>query len=75
MKPKPLPVKLFAFIIASIHEFAKFNNLTYKQACNYLITFGGIDFLVNHYAIEHTLSFNEVLEDVRAICQQAGGKV
>jgi hypothetical protein len=44
-----------------------------KNAHNYLSRYGGIDFLVEMYEIEHTLGINDTVEDMARICRNNGG--
>lgn len=68
------PMKRLAdYVIASIAEFAKRHKLTTRQASNYLNRYKGIDFLVECYDIEHTLSFQDCVNDLTIICQRNGG--
>ena len=67
--------KQVSWTIAAISEFAKAKALSVKQAFNYLSLFKGIDFLQAHYEAEHTLSFDDAVEDLTAICQQNGGQI
>lgn len=64
-----------AYIVTAISEFAKRNFLTPKEASNYLLRFKGIDFLEQCYAAEHTLSINDWVDDVTAICKHNGGGI
>lgn len=66
---------LIDFVIITISEFARRYGLTIRQASNYLVRFKGIDFLTEFYDVEHTLSFNDCVEDVAIICQNNGGEV
>ena len=46
-----------------------------RDAYVYLSRNKGIEFLKEFYDVEHTLSFEEVLDDLTAICQKNGGTV
>ncbi|WP_290449700.1 DUF3791 domain-containing protein [uncultured Muribaculum sp.] len=37
--------------------------------------FTGIDFLLDCYAAEHTLSIDDAVSDLQIICQREGGKI
>lgn len=56
------------------HLFLDFN-LTNAQAYAYLRRFSGIDFLLDCYAAEHTLSIDDAVEDLTQICLQKGGQI
>lgn len=45
------------------------------QAYAYLRRFTGIDFLLDCYAAEHTLSIEDAVSDLQVICQREGGKI
>lgn len=40
---------------------------------NYIRRFKGIDFLTEFYDVEHTLSFNDCVDDLTIVCQNNGG--
>lgn len=61
------------YIIAVISEFAKAHSLNTSQAYRYLERFKGIDFVNRFYNVEHTLSFEDVIEDLTAYCHRKGG--
>ncbi|GHS94046.1 hypothetical protein AGMMS50276_05850 [Synergistales bacterium] len=63
------------YIVACINEFSGATGLTVLQAYRYLATHGGIDFLVEHYDVEHMLSFDDAIEDLKAISMQTGGRI
>ena len=35
----------------------------------------GVDFLIDCYAAEHTLSIEDAVEDIMLLCQKNGGRV
>lgn len=63
------------YVMTAIIEFAKRYKLTIREASNYLNRFKGIDFLIEFYDVEHTLSFNDCVDDLTVICQNNGGAV
>jgi hypothetical protein len=63
------------YIVVCVDEFSRDCGLTALQAYRYLAIHGGIDFLVEHYDIEHTLSFADVIDDLKAISRRVGGKI
>ena len=67
--------EVIEYVVATISEFAKRNFLTIKEAANYLLRFKGIDFLEQCYPAEHTLSINDWVEDITAICKRNGGGI
>lgn len=70
--PKPSK-KLIDYVIIAISEFSKRYKLSIKEASNYLNRFKGIEFLEEFYDVEHTLSFEDCVEDLALICKNNGG--
>jgi len=62
-----------AYIIAVVNEFAAAYSLNPQQAYRYLDRFKGIDFVDKFYNIEHTQSFDDVVEDLAVYCHNNGG--
>ena len=62
-----------AYLIAVISEFAAKHTLTTPQAYRYLERFKGLDFVNRFYDVEHTFSFEDVVDDLTAYCHQKGG--
>ena len=62
-----------AYIIAVVNEFAVRFSLNPQQAYRYLNRFKGIDFLDEFYNVEHTLSFDDVVDDLAILCRKNGG--
>ncbi len=76
MKGKERNTKdVIEYIVTAISEFAKRNLLSAKEATNYLLQYRGIDFLEQCYAAEHTLSVNDWVDDITAICKRNGGRI
>jgi len=67
--------KMIAYIVACISEFAGSTGLSKQDAFKYLYSHGGIDFLVECYDTEHVLSFQDAIDDLKIITQQAGGLI
>ena len=64
-----------AYIIAVVSEFAATFKLTPQQAYRYLDRFKGIDFVDRFYDVEHTQSFEDVVEDLALYCRKNGGQL
>ena len=62
-----------AYIVAVINEFAARFSLNSQQAYRYLDHYKGIDFVDKFYQVEHTLSFEDVVEDLALYCRKNGG--
>ena len=63
------------YAVVCINEFAKIKSLNRREAYLYLYNHKGIEFLKDFYDIEHTLSFDDVINDLTVICQNNGGKI
>lgn len=63
------------YLIVCIGAFAKRYHLSLSQAYAYLKRFTGIDFLIDCYDIEHTLSIENAVEDLQQLCFNYGGKI
>ncbi|MCD7925761.1 DUF3791 domain-containing protein [Phocaeicola sp.] len=61
------------YIIAVISEFAEAHSLNTSQAYRYLERFQGLDFVDKFYGVEHTFSFEDVIDDLTAYCNRKGG--
>ena len=67
--------KLISYIVLCIKSFSKEFNMSFVEAYRYLENFGAIQFIVKHYEIEHTLSIDDAVEDMQAICRKNGGLI
>ncbi len=67
--------KCAKYMVVCINAFAASKGIDRQAAFRYLYNQGGIRFLMEHYDIEHTLSFHEVLEDLTLVCQKNGGHI
>ena len=63
------------YTVACISEFANSKSLSKLQAFLYLYNHKARDFLDEFSDVEHTLSFDEVLSDMTAVCRQNGGEI
>jgi hypothetical protein len=63
------------YVVCCVGAFAAKFSLTNAQAYAYLRRFNGIDFLIDYYAAEHTLSIDDAVDDLVAICLKKGGKL
>jgi hypothetical protein len=68
-------VNVINYIVMCIDDFAERFGMTVKAAFAYLSQYGGIDFLLEHYEIEHTLGLDDAMDDLRLVCSQRGGTV
>ena len=65
--------KKINYTVACINEFADRFNISSKDAFDYLYKNDGITFLKENYDIEHTLSFDDAVDDLMLICRKNGG--
>jgi len=63
------------YYILCVAAFAEQKNIPPVKAFNYLYTFNGIDFLIDCYDAEHTLSLNDAVEDLTQVCRNNGGTI
>ncbi len=62
--------KKINYTVACINEFAARFNISSKEAFNYLYENESIAFLKENYDIEHTLSFDDAVDDLILICRK-----
>lgn len=65
--------KQINYTVVCVNEFAYRHNLKIKEAFQYLFQYKAIEFLKENYDIEHTLSLEDVLDDMMIICKKNGG--
>lgn len=65
--------KQINYAVVCVSEFAKEHNLSAKKAFQFLFEHKAIEFLKENYDIEHTLSLDDVLNDLLEICKKNGG--
>ena len=63
------------YVVCCVGAFAERFNLTNAQAYAYLRRFAGIEFLLDCYAAEHTLSIDDAVDDLVHVCIQKGGRI
>ncbi|MBQ3427749.1 MAG: DUF3791 domain-containing protein [Clostridia bacterium] len=63
------------YAVVCVNSFAKRKGLNYKEAYLYLYNHKGLDFLKEFYDIEHTLSIDDAIHDLTAICRNNGGEI
>ena len=72
---KKINTNLIKWAVACVNEFARNRELTPKTAFKYLLEFGGIDFIKEHYEVEHLLSINDAIDDLCIVCRNNGGNL
>ena len=63
------------YLIALVSEFAATHHLSLQQAYLYLQQYKGLDFADEFYDVEHTLSFDQAVEDITMYCKRMGGNI
>lgn len=66
--------KKINYTVVCVNEFAERFRISEKESFIYLYDYKGIEFIKEHYHIEHTLSFDDVVEDLITVCRNNGGK-
>ena len=64
-----------SFTTSCVSDFAKKNRISEKESFCYLFQYKGIEFLKENYDVEHTLSYDTVLEDLEILCRRNGGNI
>ena len=63
------------YYVLCIGAFARQNNINCVEAFNYLYMYKGIEFLIDCYDAEHTLSLQDAVEDLTILCRNNGGSI
>ena len=63
------------YLIALVSEFAATHHMSLQQAYLYLQQYKGLDFADEFYDVEHTLSFDQAIEDITMYCKRMGGSI
>ena len=63
------------YYVLCVGAFAMQKNISYTDAYNYLYKYKGIDFLIDCYDAEHTLSLNNAVDDLTLVCKKEGGSI
>jgi hypothetical protein len=66
-------VNIIEYLVCVVGAFARQFSLTNAAAYKYLRKYKGMDFLTKHYAIEHTQSIEDAVEDITIVCSRHGG--
>lgn len=68
-------INLLDYMVVCISEFASKYGMHMRDAYIYLNENKGIEFLKEFYDVEHTLSFEDVLNDLASVCARNGGQL
>jgi hypothetical protein len=63
------------YYVMCVSAFSDKKGLSQKDAFNYLCDHKGIEFLVDCYEAEHTLSLDDAVDDLTLICKNNGGNI
>ena len=66
---------IIEYLVMFVRLFAKRFSLTDSEAFMYMKRFGGINLVIEHYDIMHTLSMNDTIDDMSTFCRRFGGKL
>ena len=58
------------YMVVCVNDYAESHGLSLVDAFNYLSRNKGLNFLEECYDAEHTLSLDEALDDLAAICKR-----
>jgi hypothetical protein len=58
-----------------VSEFAESKNMDGKGAFDYLYAHKGIEYLHEHYNVEHRLSPEDAVKDLTEVCGNNGGNI
>ncbi len=61
------------YVVFCVGAFSERFELSNRQAYQYMHRFGGIQFLIDFYDVEHTQSIEDAVDDCAAICHRHGG--
>lgn len=63
------------YFVVCVNEFAKRYDISAREALFYLDQHEGLRFLEEFYDVQHTLSFDETVDNLTVICQRYGGEL
>ncbi|MDR0904456.1 MAG: DUF3791 domain-containing protein [Ruminococcus sp.] len=63
------------YYLICVLDFAEHHKIEKAKACDYLVRYGGIEYLEKFYEIEHTLSMDDTIETLTVVCQRNGGGI
>ena len=66
---------ILEYVNCCVGAFANRFQLPLPSAYAYLRRFKGVDFLIDCYPAEHTLSIEDAVEDITQLCRKNGGRL
>jgi hypothetical protein len=67
--------KQVQYYVMCVSAFSNKKGLNQRDTFNYLYDHKGIDFLIECYEAEHTLSLDDAVEDLTKVCKNNGGNI
>ena len=67
--------EIIQYVICCVGAFSQRFQQTNAEAYAYLRKYKAIDFLIDCYAAEHTLSIEDAVDDMAQICEMQGGHI
>jgi len=67
--------KRVQYYVMCISAFSNKKGLNQRDTFNYLYDHKGIDFLIECYEAEHTLSLDNAVDDLTRVCKNNGGSI
>ncbi len=61
------------FLVALVAELANRLGISQQAAYNYIRNYKGLEYYFRHYAILHTLSFDDNVDNLIRVCANHGG--
>jgi len=61
------------YMVVCVNDYADRHGLAYVDSFDYLHQNKGLEFLQECYEAEHTLSLDETLDDLEAVCKRNEG--
>ncbi|MBQ7931401.1 MAG: DUF3791 domain-containing protein [Clostridia bacterium] len=63
------------YMVMCVNEFAARKKMDRRSSFRYLYNNKGIQYLMEHYDIEHTLPINDTIDALTIVCMQNGGTI
>ena len=67
--------KRIFYYVMCISAFSEKKGMEKQKAFNYLHDHNGIEFLIDCYDAEHTLSIEDAVDDLTLVCRNSGGTI
>jgi hypothetical protein len=67
--------KQVQYYVMCVSAFSNKKGLNQRDTFNYLYDHKGIDFLIECYEAEHTLSLDDAVDDLTRVCKNNGGSI